>query len=173
FEPLGLEMLTGVKLSDNIFVPDAIETALPNFQSKIYEPAFGSDDKFVCAGKLEECFLSNIPPKNKFEFIEFNNLKALQVDDLREVHYKSYRSIHRLYRGSLGVSPKEFLNLLRFRRSIRQIHSADQLTRIAYNEGFADQAHMSREFRKYTGVSPKVFGARSTLIGETLCWTLK
>ena len=173
FEPMGLEMLTGVKISNNVFVQDAIELAFPNYKSKIYDLAFGSKNKHLCAEKLEKFFLANMPDKSKFEFAGFNKFNATQVDDLKDVFYKSYRSIHRLYRGSLDMSPKEFLSLRRLRRSISQLHSASPLTQIAYTEGFSDQAHMTREFKKYTNLTPKHFRKQSSLVDEILCWTRK
>ena len=171
FEPLGLEMLTGVKISDNTFIPDVIEAAFPQYLSEIYDLAFGCNDQNFCAAKLEEFFLANLPDKNKFEYFAFNENKALQVDDLREIYHKSYRSIHRFYKDSLNISPKEFLNLRRLRRSIRQIHSANKLTNIAYDVGFSDQAHFTGNFKKYTGLPPKIFRRQSSLIDKTLCWT--
>lgn len=173
FEPLGLEMLTGIKISNSVFVQDVINLAFPNFQSEIYDLAFSNKNPYLCAEKLEKFFLKNMPDKTKFEFIAFNQINAFQVDELKEIHYKSYRSIHRFYRNSLSLSPKEFLNLRRFRRSLSQLHSANKLTDIAYDEGFSDQAHLTREFKKYTRLTPKNFQNQSSLVEKTLCWTRK
>ena len=173
FEPLGLEMLTGIQVSNNVFVQDIIELAFPQYKSKIYDSAFGNNNSHSCAEKLEKFFLANMTNTNKFEFVGFNKFNAMQVDDLKEFHHKSYRSIHRLYRDSLNISPKEFLNLRRLRRSISQLHSKNQLAQIAYAEGFSDQSHMTREFKKYTNLTPKNFQKQSSLVNETLCWTRK
>lgn len=171
FEPLGLEMLTGIKISDNVFVQDVVELAFPQYKSVIYDLAFGSKNTHSCARRLESYFLSNVPDKSNFEFTKFNKINVFQVDELKEVHFKSYRSIHRFYRNSLNISPKEFLRLRRLRRSIPQLHSTNKLTEIAYNEGYSDQAHMTRDFKKYTGLTPKQFRKQSSLIDQTLCWT--
>lgn len=173
FEPLGLEVLTGKKVSNNTFIQDVVELAFPKFQNEIYDLAFSSKNPYFCAEKLEQFFLKNMPNKTKFEFLPFNQINAFQVDELKEIHYKSYRSIHRFYRNSLSLSPKEFLNLRRFRRSLSQLHSANKLTDVAYTQGFSDQAHLTREFKKYTGLTPKKFQSQSSLVNKTLCWTRK
>jgi AraC-like DNA-binding protein len=173
FEPLGLEMLTGVELSNNIFVEDIIELAFPKSHFNLYDPAFRSNDPVICAAKIEEFFLQNFPEKNKFEFIPFNKINACKMEDLKALYHKSYRSIHRLYRGSLDISPKEFLNIRRLRRSIQRLHSENSLTEVAHTEDFFDQSHMTKEFKKYTNLSPKQFRKQSNLVNKTLCWTLQ
>lgn len=172
FEPLGLEMLSGEKVSANLFLQNAIETILPKNWKNIYDLAFSSKNPKVCAKRIEDFLLSNLPNKNKFEHIPFNQIEVKQVDDLKNVYYKSYSSINRLYKNSLNTSPKEFLNILRFRRSINQIHSFERLTDIAYEEGYSDQAHMIREFKRYTGLTPKKFRNQSKLIQKQLCMTI-
>lgn len=172
FEPMGLEILTEIKMSDNVFMQDAVEQAFPKSYSKLYDLAFSSRNPDLCAARLEKFFLAAIPEKNRFEFIPFNRINANQVEDLKDVYYKSYRSIHRLYRESLNISPKEFLNIQRLRRAINQLHSSHKLTRIAHDESFFDQSHMTREFKKYTHLSPKLFRKKSNLIDKTLCWTV-
>ena len=171
FEPMGLEMLTGVKISSNIFVQDAVELAFPKWHSELYEIAFSSNNPIYCVERMEEFFLANMPKSNNFNFTPFNKIKTMQVDELKDIYYKSYRSIHRLYRESLNISPKEFLNIQRLRRSINQLHSSQNLTDIAHNEEFFDQSHMTKEFRKFTSLSPKAFREQSSLIDATLCWT--
>jgi AraC-like DNA-binding protein len=70
---------------------------------------------------------------------------------------------HGLHPGSLArgfgqqfsISPKSFRTVIRARRAIEQIvSSAAALSTIAVDEGFADQAHMSRTIRRLTGFAP-------------------
>lgn len=171
FEPMGLEMLTGVKISHNIFVQNVIELAFPKVFLNLYDLAFSSDDPYFCVARLEEFLLERIVAGNRLEFIPFNKIYALQMKDLKTFYNKSYRSIHRLYAESLCVSPKKFLNIQRLRRIIRQLHSVNKLTEIAHTEDFFDQAHMIKEFKNLTNLSPKSFREQSDLIDGTLCWT--
>ncbi len=173
FEPLGLEMLSGRKISENLFIQDAIETSLPQNWQTMYDVAFSTNNPHSNAEKLERFFLQILPTKNKFEYIPFNEVSVSKVDDLKGIHYMSYSSINRLYKNTLNISPKEFLNIQRFRRSVRQIHSIEKLTDIAYKEGFSDQSHMVRSFRRYTGISTKEFRKQSKIVQCKICFSME
>lgn len=71
---------------------------------------------------------------------------------------KSVRTLHRQIRQSTGLAPKRLLATGRFSRVVHQLAiSASKLSGIASDLGFADQAHLTRDFRKHTGLSPGAF----------------
>jgi AraC-like DNA-binding protein len=67
----------------------------------------------------------------------------------------SPRTLQRLVMGSTGRSPAFWLLLARARRSARAVLEGASLADAAYQHGYADQAHMSREFRRWFDVSPR------------------
>ena len=70
----------------------------------------------------------------------------------------SVRTLHRRMRASTGIAPKRFLAMQRFRRSVYEIATRNTgLSLIAFNLGFSDQAHLSREFQRHAGVPPGAF----------------
>ena len=69
----------------------------------------------------------------------------------------SERQIHRRFSAALGYGPKMFESVLRLQRFLHlsERGSASQtLADIATFVGYADQPHMSREVRRFTGHSP-------------------
>ncbi len=60
------------------------------------------------------------------------------------------------FRRELGLPPKTVARLLRFARAVGQLqqHPQRPLADIAVGCGFADQAHLSREFRELAGITP-------------------
>lgn len=72
----------------------------------------------------------------------------------------SPRHLGRLDRDWVGLSPGHLLRLRRFQRALRRLslQPAVPLARIAFETGFADQAHLTREFRRYSGMTPSHFG---------------
>ena len=65
----------------------------------------------------------------------------------------SDRYLERLFRSQIGVSPKRFASLARFDYARARIahHSS---VRLALDAGYADQAHLVRSFKAYSGLTP-------------------
>lgn len=62
------------------------------------------------------------------------------------------------FRRTVGVGLKRFANLQRFRRSLHALRSPmpSSLASIAADNGYADQAHLTREVQHFAGVTPSV-----------------
>jgi AraC-like DNA-binding protein len=74
---------------------------------------------------------------------------------LKELHI-SERTLERYFKQYVGVSPQKFIRICRFQAAFQQIQSFDyeKLTDIAYDLGYADQAHFIREFKAFFGTAP-------------------
>ena len=66
----------------------------------------------------------------------------------------SVRSLQRLVISGTGRPPSFWLQLARVRRSARALRNAPSIAEIAYAHGYSDQAHMTREFRRWLGATP-------------------
>jgi len=73
------------------------------------------------------------------------------------------RTLERRFAQVVGVSPKQYLRVLRFERATRRITAdpATNLADLAADLGFADQAHMAREFRTHAEMPPSLGRARA------------
>lgn len=78
----------------------------------------------------------------------------------------SERSFRRLCRSTIGVGPKTLHRTLRFQGFLAHAQYAlaqgrgpteEGLARLAADAGYADQAHLTRECVRLTGVTPRVF----------------
>jgi AraC-like DNA-binding protein len=71
----------------------------------------------------------------------------------------SSRHLERLSRDWVGLPPGQLVRLLRFQRALRalRVRKATPLARIALEAGYADQAHLTRECRRYGGMTPSQF----------------
>jgi AraC-like DNA-binding protein len=80
------------------------------------------------------------------------------VAELAARHGRSTRTVHRRISAATGLPPKRFLAVDRFRRAVLDVPSPGvKLSEIADALGFADQAHMNREFKRHAGLSPGEF----------------
>ncbi len=70
----------------------------------------------------------------------------------------SERQLQRRFRESVGYGPKTLQRILRFRRFLTELGrgrgGSGGLARIAASTGYADQAHLTRESRELSGLSP-------------------
>jgi len=66
----------------------------------------------------------------------------------------SQRSLQRLFIQETGRSPVYWMSLARVRKSARTVLTSLPLAEIAALHGYADQAHMSREFKRWLNISP-------------------
>lgn len=79
-----------------------------------------------------------------------------------EVHL-SPRSFQRKFKSFTGFSVKTYLRLMRHQRAIQLLNqSACQLTSVAYQAGYYDQAHFIHDFRTFTGMNPRAYHRQQT-----------
>ena len=71
----------------------------------------------------------------------------------------SERTLRRRSIAAFGYGPKTLDRVLRFQRFLRRIpsHPRIGLSELAAEVGFADQAHLTRETRRLSGLTPKDF----------------
>jgi AraC-like DNA-binding protein len=78
------------------------------------------------------------------------------VDDLAREAGVGARQLDRLMLANVGVTPKLFLRMLRFRKAIALHDRQQSWAHIAADCGYHDQSHMVREFKQFAGQSPTI-----------------
>ena len=77
---------------------------------------------------------------------------ARSVAEMREATGLGARALQRWFTAQVGVPPRHYLRLLRFQDAFAEVGGEGRLADQAATHGFADQAHMAREFRTMAGV---------------------
>jgi AraC-like DNA-binding protein len=62
------------------------------------------------------------------------------------------RGLQRWFAAHVGLPPRRYLRLLRFQKAFEEVPGQESLAGHAAAQGFADQAHMAREFRAMAGM---------------------
>jgi AraC-like DNA-binding protein len=67
------------------------------------------------------------------------------------------RSLERAFCAGIGMTPKQYARVVRFKRHYQALFSGTATKPISAGlEGFYDQSHFNREFRHFTGVAPRM-----------------
>lgn len=83
----------------------------------------------------------------------------IRISQLADDSNYSERHISRIFQESMGLSPKAFARVIRFQYALDLLLNmpSSALGDYFYDLGYSDQAHFQREFKQYTGTTPKNF----------------
>lgn len=91
--------------------------------------------------------------------IILNAKGKIAIKDLRAKLHITERTFERQFTSHVGVTPKQYAKVIQFQFSMNQLSDEEysRLTDIVFDNGFADQSHFIRAFKKFTGKTPVEF----------------
>lgn len=93
------------------------------------------------------------------EFIDHHLDDSLRLEDIAAAAGLPPFRLFRAFSRATGMTPHGYQRQARVRAATRLIRSGMALSEAAAAAGFADQAHLTRSFRRMTGVTPGVLRA--------------
>lgn len=92
---------------------------------------------------------------------------TMPVSQVAAAAHATVRTLERNFKQAAGYTVKDVSGLIRFEQVRNQlmVYPATNLAGLAQELGYADQAHLSREFKRYTGTTPAAF-ARKVKTGK-------
>lgn len=83
----------------------------------------------------------------------------LSVDELSKQNQTNRRQLSRKFSSTIGLSPKQLSKTIRIQASLKMLLNQDvkSLTDLAYENEYYDQAHFIKDFKEFTGLTPKEF----------------
>ncbi|WP_310391147.1 AraC family transcriptional regulator [Hymenobacter sp.] len=134
---------------------------------RLQEQLLAAPSEAARLGHLERFLLRALrsqPNTRAFRVVDFALQRLLahpQGPSLLEVARQcgiSTRYLHQLFLAFVGMSPTQFLKIIRLQRSLACLHrSPDSLTGVAYASGYFDQSHFIRDFKSFTGLTPSQY----------------
>ncbi|MDD6394986.1 MAG: helix-turn-helix domain-containing protein [Firmicutes bacterium] len=92
--------------------------------------------------------------------VDINRTRGgIHIAELAEKLNYSERHLSRIFQDTMGMSPKTFARIVRFQNVIEIILSSapQHMSDYFIDLGYSDQAHFQREFKQYSGMTPKSF----------------
>lgn len=92
------------------------------------------------------------------KYIEENYASKITLDDISEKFWISKQHLLKLYRQQFGMTPYVHMMDLKIDKAkLLLIEDKMKVVEIAEVLNFTDESHFSRNFKKYTGISPREF----------------
>ena len=85
---------------------------------------------------------------------------TISIEELSRATGYSTRYLRAKFEETLGISPKLFIRIIRFQHTLSLImnHGGEmELTSIASDRGFFDQAHLIKDFKSFSHLTPMQF----------------
>ncbi|MGH9907157.1 MAG: AraC family transcriptional regulator [Pyrinomonadaceae bacterium] len=162
FRPGGAYRFLPVSVSD--LTDDVVPTSdVWGREGRLLEDAIFSAHSDGERKRLVEDFLVRrlpvVGPRLRLEAAIAEVLRShghIRVDRLATKMNLSQRHLEREFRSGAGLSPKTFGRIIRFQNLLRLVgeDTLREWANLALAGGYADQPHMVREFREFTGQTP-------------------
>ncbi|GGB12850.1 helix-turn-helix domain-containing protein [Puia dinghuensis] len=81
----------------------------------------------------------------------------IRINDLATSLHLSQDPFEKRFRALVGSTPKQYASIIRLRGLIQKYPSYSSLTEACYDAGYFDQSHFIKDFRLFTGRTPKEF----------------
>lgn len=132
------------EMIENVVKADSYEDKISIFEEFIFK-------QFILTNKS-----FNMIDDVAIEILMQNGL--LKIPDLLQKYKMSRRWLEKGFLERLGVSPKYYLDLIRFNHVLRLLrnNSPQDWNTIVLECGFYDHPHLIRQFKKFSNTSPKL-----------------
>ena len=88
-----------------------------------------------------------------------------EICSLKEISSKvgySQKHLIKIFKDHVGVTPKDFLKVIRFQKAVEEIerHNTINWAALAFDCGFYDQSHFIADFKTFSGFTPAEYSKR-------------
>lgn len=157
FSPVPLNELTNKKIS----LPDTYGAVARQLKESIHAAKSPSELK----GLLDNFFLKALE-KNAKSNIWIDHLTetiskyqySITVKELADYYGVSDRHLRRVFLSEVGVNPKNYFQIKRLYSMLKNFdeYKETNLAKLAIDFGFYDQAHLCKELKSITNISPSI-----------------
>lgn len=164
FHPGGLHRLLGFSMAGMIDASydaaDVFGKEMKELDEKLQEASHFDTIKDIVeqfllqkAGRLKD-----ILPFDKAMLELLRSGGTMPVEKIASLACLSLRQFERVSKKRIGLPPKLFARIVRFSKAyrLRENFTGMSWTQIAYECNYFDQMHLIRDFKQFTGVSPRL-----------------
>jgi AraC-like DNA-binding protein len=170
FQPHAIKTLFNVPANQFLNANVALQQ-LASAEMRELEETLATNSSFKQRINSMEHFLFQKLKKNASGYVfnriddsigQINAFKGIiSIEDLASRACLSIKQYERTFMDYVGTPPKQFLRIVRFQYALylKQTGYSQNLTMLACDCGYFDQAHMTNDFKKLSGFTPKQYFA--------------
>jgi len=166
FLPAGFLPFTTIPLKEmeNTAVP--IEVLFGQEGFEVGERILESNDTYERIKIIETFLLGKLADQKTIDSIIKSTVEIilsangqLSVHDLSHHNNINRRKLTRKFSNIIGLSPKQLSKTIRIQSTLKKLLNSEvsKLTDLAYESEYFDQAHFIKDFKEFTGLTPKEF----------------
>ena len=166
FYPHGFANFVNTPLKDLVDIETPIQTLFGEKDgNELEEKIIQASDTPQRIQIIETFLLEKLNESKTLEHIVQSTVDALidtsgstSISDLLKEDPSKRRKLERDFRKQIGISPKQLGRVIRLQTALKMLLNSDEkLTNIAYESEYFDQAHFIKDFKEFTGITPKEF----------------
>ncbi|WP_299101565.1 helix-turn-helix transcriptional regulator [uncultured Winogradskyella sp.] len=166
FQPNGLLPFANIAIKEiqNTAVP--LHQLFGNDGDKIGAQILNANNTAQRIKLIETFLLERLTEKNVIDSIVKDTIDTIieangqfSVNELSEKNNINRRQLTRKFSSTIGLSPKQLSKTIRIQNALKSLlnNEVTSLTDLAYKNEYFDQAHFIKDFKEFTGLTPKEF----------------
>ncbi|WP_367866947.1 DUF6597 domain-containing transcriptional factor [Pedobacter sp. WC2423] len=170
FKPYALSNLLNIPANELVEQTIDLTDLFGNIATEVTERLFLCQNLAERIQMLESFFIKIIANVNNpatpmitasVNFIQQNNGLINQEQLIRYTGCEQ-RQIERKFIETIGITPKKYCDIVKLTVYLKYLRDSKpaKLSNLAYESGYYDQAHVTRYFKKITGVTPTQYSLK-------------
>lgn len=178
-EPLGVTGSFVVRFHPNGFLPfstiplkEMENTAVPLVKlfgkdgEDIGNKILNANTTFKRINLIETFLLKRLTNKQTIDLVIKSTIDTIlnangqfSVQELSQQNNINRRQLTRKFSSVIGLSPKQLSKTIRLQATLKKLIEKEvtSLTNLAFENDYFDQAHFIKDFKEFTGITPKEF----------------
>lgn len=167
FYPHGFANFVNTPLKELVDMETPIENLFGLIQAKELEQnMIQATDAQQRIKIIEEFLLNKLNESKTIENIVQTTVDTListngstSINTILKEGLSQRRKLERSFRKQIGISPKQLGKVIRLQAALKMLlnDEKENLTSVAYENEYFDQAHFIKDFKEFTGITPKEF----------------
>lgn len=166
FHPNGFIPFTTMPIKEMENKPISLNTLYGNEGADLQEKIINADSTSQRIQIIERFLLDRLKDSKTIDEIIkstidtiFESKGQVSVTELSQINDIHRRQLVRKFSKTIGLSPKQLSKTIRLQATLKSLlnQKRSKLTDLAYDNEYYDQSHFIKDFKEFTGISPKEF----------------